>query len=123
MRDLPGELRAPCDWCYPCYTCRELMQDAADEIDRLNALFGSRFHLDTQCGSCNGPLECDRDAICHQCTDAMEIERLRTKLREIHQVASDPAFACDAMDWVLVILRRDESGEQAGNRRESSGSG
>lgn len=38
IRDLPGELRAPCDWCHPCYTCRDLMRDAADEIDRLQAI-------------------------------------------------------------------------------------
>ena len=48
-----------------------------DEIDRLNALFDSRFHLDSSCGSCGGPLECDRDAICHRCTDAIEIKRLQ----------------------------------------------
>lgn len=53
-----------------------------DQIERLNALFGSRFHLDAQCGSCGGPLECDRDAICHRCTEKMEIERLLAEIRE-----------------------------------------
>jgi len=27
-----------------------------------------RFHSDMKCGSCNGPLEDDRTAVCHTCT-------------------------------------------------------
>jgi len=25
------------------------------------------YHTDARCGSCGGPLEVDRDAICHKC--------------------------------------------------------
>jgi len=66
----------------PCGAVYQQILDAADEIERLHTLFGGRFHLDATCGSCGGPLECDRDAICHRCTDKMEIERLRTELDE-----------------------------------------
>lgn len=41
-----------------------------DEIERLHNLFGKRFHLDVACGSCGGPLDVERDAICCRCTDA-----------------------------------------------------
>ena len=32
----------------------------------------SEYHEDAKCGSCSGPLEVDRDAICHRCTEAKE---------------------------------------------------
>jgi len=46
-----------------CHSC------AIEEIERLDELFGKRFHLDSACGSCGGPLDVERDAICCRCTD------------------------------------------------------
>lgn len=33
------------------------------------------FHADSKCAACEGPLEVDRDAICHKCTDQWVAER------------------------------------------------
>ena len=46
------------------------LEQAVTDLERLRTLFGTRFHLDAVCGSCSGPLECERDAICCRCTDA-----------------------------------------------------
>ena len=31
------QLRSPCDWCYPCPTCRDLASTVADELDAKEA--------------------------------------------------------------------------------------
>ena len=35
------------------------------------------FHADSKCAACEGPLEADRDAICHKCTDQWIAERVK----------------------------------------------
>ena len=47
----------------------EGVHETVAEVERLKSLFGNRFHLDAVCGSCGGPLDAERDAICCRCTD------------------------------------------------------
>lgn len=70
MSDISHELRSRAQDYREPDSIGPLLAEAADEIDRLRNLFGSRFHLDSTCGSCGGPLEVERDAICCRCTDA-----------------------------------------------------
>lgn len=69
-----------------CHGC------AIDEIERLHSLFGERFHLDAVCGSCAGPLDCERDAICCRCTDGdiadMEARQWQEARAEIERLQS-----------------------------------
>lgn len=77
-----------------------------DQIDRLETLFGSRFHLDAKCGSCGGPLECDRDAICHRCTDKMEIERLQAIVDRLPKTADGvPIVPGDVLHFMDVSMQ------------------
>ena len=88
MSDLTGDVRAIATFLEEGFQATETdvkrIRSAADEIDRLHNLFGTRFHLDTACGSCGGPLDVERDGICCRCTDGRdaEIERLRAGLPE-----------------------------------------
>lgn len=50
------------------------------EDDWPATLFSSlepAFHTDSKCAACDGPLEVDRDAICHKCTDQWVAERVK----------------------------------------------
>ncbi len=65
---------------------KSMHADELEEIERLKTLFGSRFHLDSACGSCGGPLDVERDDICCRCTDADvagEVERLQAIVDEV----------------------------------------
>lgn len=69
---------------------------AASELDRLETLFGKRFHLDAVCGSCGGPLECERDGICCRCTEAdtaAELDRLQAIVDRLPKTADGVLYA------------------------------
>jgi hypothetical protein len=88
------------------YEVGPAMDAALDEIERLQTLFGGRFHLDSTCGSCGGPLEVERDAICCRCTDAElldEIKRLRAILDRIEAIQG---CECDSYEGHRCLMCR-----------------
>lgn len=58
------------------------------------------YHTDTKCGSCKGPLEEERDAICKRCTMESDNERLTQEnaaLRELVEELRKRIKGHDAM--------------------------
>jgi hypothetical protein len=57
--------------------------------DRKLGLDGTRYHVDSACGACDGVLETSRDAICEKCTGELRrdtAEQDKLMLRESHDV-------------------------------------
>ena len=70
----------------------QLKQAQADTRQLERILTG--FHTDSICGSCEGPLEEHRDAICERCTQRNEIEQLQFIIREHLEHSADGVLLC-----------------------------
>jgi hypothetical protein len=45
----------------------------------------AEYHADSRCGSCAGPLEADRDAVCHSCVPQSEFFEMAAEAVEISE--------------------------------------
>jgi hypothetical protein len=84
--------------------CGELSAPAASH-DTPGA--GGEFHLDARCGSCGGPLQCDRDAICYACAPEATFWELAAACQE----ASDPLTAEERRNVETIRLHYDRGQE------------
>ena len=86
--------------------CRPMSPDVVTElvaeIERLQELFGSRFHTDSACGSCGGPLDVERDAICCRCTDDPDLaaNQLRAILADVR--TSGIEIIINSENWIAI---------------------
>lgn len=132
--DPPGYRADYCDECDAatphrrdtgeCKWCREgapgvefeivVVPEDGDIGSKVLDVLADRYHVDSLCGSCQGLLDCHRDAICDRCVMEMQLDDMRelvndaleSEARRQDRNARLETFERDVVDFVLGGIRR-----------------